>query len=196
MLTSKSFAHRWNFFLCGNTKWCVKITITVHKMIVTRTCSFNSVLSWRCETLWDGEALWTFQMALRNRREVAVQSLGINSRWLWSVIGSDGSEGANSDCKAAPLWPWGFAYERKQTIRRVWSVSPLLLAEKGNLSPRWTILIHMRGRRPYRRIHLQVKLSHLCSKQSRSTWLITWLSRPVLLIKHRRSVLFFLEIGP
>lgn len=117
------------FFLCGNTKWCVKIKITVHKMIVTRTCSFNSVLSWRCETLWDGEALGTFQMALRNRREVAVQSLGINSRWLWSAIGSDGSEEANSDCKAAPLWPWGFAYERKQTIRRVWSVSPLLLAE-------------------------------------------------------------------
>lgn len=60
-------------------------------------CSFNSVFSWQLETLWAAGVPGTFQVALCNQRKVVVQALGINSRWLSLLIGSDGSEGADPE---------------------------------------------------------------------------------------------------
>lgn len=88
-------------------------------------CSFNSVFGWRPETLWAAGVPGTFQVALCNQRKVRVQALGMNSRRLSSLIGSDGSEGADPDrWSCFSLWPRGFFSSGGRLHRRSFPSSP------------------------------------------------------------------------
>lgn len=156
------------------------------------------VCSWQFETLWAAGVPGTVQVALRNRRKVVVQALGINSR---SAVISDWKR-----------WKWGGRSGELELLHSNQVFYFIIFSCYGRKSDRYLqvglvfkgVSIYSRRERRINNPDLYERQTALSTKEFGSqtvspfapsdraaSWLIGWLSRTVLLIKHHRSTFFF-----